>query len=44
MFIKNTDFIDEIRPISFKEPNSVQKDALEILEVNREEGVKEVWW
>ena len=40
MFIKNTDFIDEIRPISFKEPNSVQKDALEILEVNREEGVK----
>jgi len=40
IFIKNTDYIEEIRPISFKEPNSVQKDALEILEANREEGVK----
>ena len=40
VFFKSDDVINEIRTLRFKEPNLVQKDALEVLKSNRQEGVK----
>tara|TARA_B100001057_G_scaffold496466_1_gene598017 strand:- start:374 stop:3220 length:2847 start_codon:yes stop_codon:yes gene_type:complete len=40
IFLKVEQNYEELKPISFKEPNFAQKDALEVLKANREEGVK----
>lgn len=40
IFLKVEQSYEELKPISFKEPNFAQKDALEVLKANREEGVK----